>query len=214
MSVLSLCDLTTTSAIPWAKAGHDVYCVDIQHPPGTTSTPVGDGHIIRVGADLNTWQPPLGQPIAFVAAFPPCTDVAVSGARWFRAKGLAGLIQALTLVERCRTIAEATDAPWFLENPVSTISTYWRKPDHTFHPYEYGGYPGGAGDGYTKKTCLWTGGGFVMPDPDPIPLDPDTHNRIHHASPGPDRSNVRSATPVGFAQAVYQANRPAAEVTS
>lgn len=206
MIVLSLCDYTGTFARPWADAGHTVYCVDWQHPVGEER----DGNIVRVGADLNRWQPPLGEPVAFVAAFPPCTDLAVSGARWFKDKGLQALVDALQLVERCRAIAEASGAPWFLENPVSTISSYWRKPDHIFDPYEYGGYRGGQDDGYTKRTCLWSGGGFVMPAPRPIDLDPESHDRIHKAAPGPERANFRSATPAGFARAVFEANSPAA----
>jgi len=60
-------------------------------------------------------------------------------------------------------------------------------------------------DGYHKSTCLWTGGGFVMPDRRPIPFN-EFPNMIHHASPGPERANIRSVTPMGFAYAVYEAN--------
>jgi hypothetical protein len=60
-------------------------------------------------------------------------------------------------------------------------------------------------DGYHKSTCLWTGGGFVMPDRKPIPFN-EFPNMIHHASPGPERANVRSVTPMGFAYAVFAAN--------
>jgi hypothetical protein len=55
-----------------------------------------------------------------------------------------------------------------LENPVGVLSSYWRKPDHTFDPCDYGGYLNPAGDAYTKKTCLWTGGGFIMPGKKPV----------------------------------------------
>lgn len=203
--MLSLCDLTTVTAQPWADAGYLCYCIDLQHPAGETEV---SENIITVGTDIMEWVPPFGNEVVFVASFPPCTDVAVSGARWFKQKGLTGLIQALRLVDRCRRIAEASGAPWFLENPVSTISSYWRKPDHTFDPYEYGGYKGGNDDAYTKKTCLWTGNDFVMPGKKPIELDPDTHDRIHKMPPGPERANLRSQTPKGFAQAVFEANCP------
>lgn len=201
-AMLSLCDLTTVMCRPWADAGFTCYAVDVQHPDGETDD--GD-NIIRVGTDIMSWLPPR-EPIGFVAAFPPCTNLAVSGARWFRSKGLSGLIDGLRLVERCAQIAEWSGAPWFLENPISVIKSYWRDPDHYFDPYEYGGYEGGEEDGYTKRTCLWTGGGFVMPDPKPIELDEKTHDRIHKAAPSPERSNLRSATPRGFAQAVFEAN--------
>jgi hypothetical protein len=196
--MLSLCDRTGVMCRPWADAGYICLAVDIQHEPGVTI----DGNIWKVGADLRTWLPPLAD-YAFVAAFPPCTNLAVSGARWFRDKGLRGLIDGLELVERCADICEWSQAPWLLENPVSTISTYWREPDHTFHPWEYGGW-GEGDDGYTKQTCLWVGGGFTMPARKPVPItDP---NRIHHASPGPKRGDVRSITPTGFAYAVYVSN--------
>ncbi|MER2138203.1 MAG: hypothetical protein ABS909_10160, partial [Arthrobacter sp.] len=71
-------------------------------------------------------------------------------------------------------------------------------------PADYTAYE--AGDNYTKKTCLWTGGEFIMPQPakDPALGAPD--NRIHAAPPGPERANFRSATPMGFARAVFAAN--------
>lgn len=94
-------------------------------------------------------------------------------------------------------------APYMIENPVSTISTYWRKPDYTFHPYQYTGYC--AADNYTKKTCLWTGNGFVMPVPAMANLGPPD-DRIHKASGNPQRAMFRAATPAGFAQAVFEAN--------
>lgn len=202
-AALFLFDLTGTMAEPWAEAGYDCYCVDQQHPAGAQR----DGNIIRVGADIHRWMPPLGQPIAFVAAFPPCTHLAVSGARWFKGKGLYALADSIALFARAAEICEATGAPYLIENPVSTISSYWRKPDHTFHPHFFTRYE--PADNYTKKTCLWTGGGFVMPhryEADDLGT-PD--NRIHFASPGDDRANFRSATPRGFARAVFNANAPA-----
>jgi hypothetical protein len=57
------------------------YCVDILHPPGEQ----WQGNIIRVGADIRDWLPPF-RPIKILFVFPPCTHVAVSGARWFREK--------------------------------------------------------------------------------------------------------------------------------
>lgn len=62
-------------------------------------------------------------------------------------------------------------------------------------------------DGYHKSTCLWTGGGFVMPERRPIPFN-DRPNFIHMCPPGKERGNVRSVTPMGFAYAVYETNRP------
>lgn len=197
LRVLSLCDVTGNMVRPWYEAGHEVVTVDVQN--------IWQSPWLHLQNDLLLLKPEYGAEFDFVFAAPPCTDLAVSGSRWFSQKGLDKLIYALTVVNACRKICEQARVGWMLENPVSTISTYWRKPDYTFHPYEFGGYPGGEGDGYTKKTCLWTGGLFRMPEPRPIPLA-DDHDRIHKAPPGPERANFRSATPKGFARAVFEAN--------
>lgn len=162
--VLSLCDRTANMLKPWAQAGFRCIAVDLQHPGGSTFTEDG---IELVHADANNYLPPLGKYEA-VFAFPPCTHLAVSGARWFGDKGLGALADSIRLVESCRRICEWSEAPYMPENPISTLSTYWRKPDYKFDPCEYGGYLSPAGDAYTKKTCLWTGGGFVMPPKRPV----------------------------------------------
>jgi len=197
--VVSLFDLTGHMVEPWANAGFLCYCVDWQHAPGVSRK----GNIIRVGADVREWLPPYA-PVAILFAFPPCTDVAVSGARWFKDKKLGALIQALQNFDASVRLAEWTRAPYFIENPVSMVSSYWRKPDLTFDPCDYGGYLDPPGDAYTKKTCLWTGNGFVMPEPRPV--EPKDGSRMHKLPPSPQRANLRSATPRGFAQAVFEAN--------
>ena len=154
--VLSLCDRTGVMVEPWAEAGYKCVIVDLQHPPGETQL---NDMVTAVGCDLLNWLPPLAD-YAAVFAFPPCTNLAVSGARWFRGKGLSGLADGLRVVERCHQIAEWTGAPWLLENPVSTLATYWRKPDWSFDPCDFGGYStSNDKDAYTKKTCVWMGGG-------------------------------------------------------
>jgi hypothetical protein len=192
--VLSLFDLTGNMVKPWADAGYETLCVDIQ----------------RDGTDILRWLPPRRE-YKIVFAFPPCTNFAVSGARWFKDKGLAGLASAIELVERARDICEWCAAPWMIENPVGTLSTYWREPDHSFEPWHFASHE--PNDHYTKQTWLWTGNGFVMPEISPLFVGgpmfggagaPD--DRIHKAPPGPDRANFRSATPMGFAKAVFEAN--------
>lgn len=206
MSVmLSLCDRTGVMARPWAEAGYDAVAVDIQH----SIYPRTDRHgVMLVHGDVRTYLPPRAE-IAFVAAFPPCTDLSVSGAKHYRAKGLRRRAAAIDLVGACLDICEHLGAPYLIENPVGILSSHWRKPDHIFDPYEYGGYEGGQDDGYTKRTCLWVGNGFVMPDPKPIELA-DDHDRIHKAPPTEDRGDLRSVTPAGFARAVFEANHQAA----
>jgi hypothetical protein len=197
--VISLFDLTGNMVLPWAKAGYVCYCVDIQHPDGEHR----DGNIVRVGADVREWLPSFS-PVKILFAFPPCTDVAVSGARWFKDKGLGALVESLKLFDATVRLAEWTRAPYIIENPVSTISTYWRKPDYTFDPCDYGGYLSPPGDAYTKRTCLWTGNGFVMPKTRQVA--PAEGSRMHRLPPSPQRQSCRSETPKGFSQAVFEAN--------
>jgi hypothetical protein len=201
---LFLCSKTTNMAEPWLAAGYECWLVDIQHPAGEHH----DGRLVRVGADLRTWLPPR-RDYVFAFAFPPCTNQSVSGARWFREKGLAGLAAGIELVERSALICQWTEAPWGLEHPVSVVSSYWRKPDFTFHPWEYAGWlPEPEAENYTKKTCLWTGGGFVMPEPNPAAAP--HRNDIWRMPPSDDRGDLRSVTPRGFARAVWAANDPRA----
>lgn len=102
---------------------------------------------------------------------------------------------------------EASGAPYMIENPVSTISTYWRKPDHTYSPWEYSGYSSTPmDDNYTKKTCLWVGGGFVMPPKHADAALPPPDDRIHKASGGKNQAYVRSVTPKSFGRAVFLYN--------
>lgn len=195
--VLSLCDESGIMVQPWADAGYRCICVDL-----STKGERQDGLITYIGADVRSYLPPL-RSYAIVFAFPPCTDTAVSGAKHFRRKGLGRLVEALEVVESCRRICEWSETAWMLENPVSTVSTYWREPDFTFNPSDYAGYPGGEGDTYPKRTCVWSGNGFQMPHPKPLP---QTDTRIHSMGPGPERSRLRSKTPAGFARAVFEAN--------
>ncbi|MDW7555409.1 hypothetical protein D9623_33770 (plasmid) [Azospirillum brasilense] len=186
---------------PWIEAGYHAITVDLQ-PAAAMS---GRTHI---RADLTALHEDFAaqyEPAA-VFAFPPCTDLANSGARWFRDKGLAGLIGALRLVEQARLICEASGGPWMLENPMGQLSTYWRQPDHKFNPCDYAGYsPDPDEDSYTKLTCLWTGNGFRMPLPDRRPAAKGS--KMHLLPPGDDRADLRSVTPLGFAYAVFAANR-------
>jgi hypothetical protein len=197
--VVSLFDYTGNMVEPWAKAGFLCYCVDLQHPPGESR----EGNIIRVGADVREWLPPYG-PIKILFAFPPCTHVAVSGARWFQDKGLGSLVQALQLFDAAVRLAEWAKAPYMIENPVSTISTYWRKPDHVFNPCDYGGYFNPPIDAYSKRTCLWIGNRFRTPRFRGV--SPREGSRMHRMPPCKNRAQLRSVTPRGFAQAVFEAN--------
>jgi hypothetical protein len=185
---------------PWLEAGYGCWIVDLQHPRGITR----QGRLVRVGADVRIWLPPRRIYVA-AFAFPSCTDQAVSGARWFKDKGLAGLAQAVEAIERCRDILEWTGAPWMLENPVGTIASYWRKPDIYVHPWQFAGWNEDIErENYTKKTGLWVGGGFELPIVNAAPA-PHRHD-IHQMAPSDDRGDRRSITPSGFAKATFEAN--------
>jgi hypothetical protein len=205
--VISLCDLTLNGCLPWIDAGYDVFAVDPQH--GVTTTVDG---VTRFAGTIEDAMPAIGEiirtrDIAMVFGYPPCTDMAVSGSRWFESKRKADpqfQSKAAIVAEQCRTVGELSGAPYFVENPVSVLSSIFGKPNHKFSPFEYTTYE--PADNYTKKTCLWTGGGFVMPAPDRDMSLGEPDDRIHKAPPGPDRMNFRSATPMGFARAVFAAN--------
>lgn len=202
--VISLYDKTGNMVRPWADAGYTCYIVDIQHRHGMHDA---GGGIVTIGADIrNGWIPPreIIDRIAAAFAFPPCDHLSVSGARWFKGKGLRKLALSIDLFATAAELCEWLAVPYMIENPVSTISTYWRKCDFVFNPHEFTLLE--PSDNYTKKTCLWTGGGFVMPESckDFTLGKPD--DRIHKCAPGAERHNIRSATPMGFAKAVFRAN--------
>jgi hypothetical protein len=197
-AAIFLCSKTPIMAQPWADAGVECYCVDIQHSI-RRSTSTGKLHF--VWGDARSWCPPEGLDILFVAAFPPCTHVAVSGARDFETKGGNMLRDALETFEACRTVAAWSGAPYMIENPVGVLSSipHIGKPDHYFDPCDYG-------DPWTKKTCLWVGNGFRMPTKTPV--EATEGSRMHKMAPGVDRADRRSETPPGFALAAFLANAP------
>ena len=208
MIAVSLFDKTGAMLEPWHEAGFECWALDVQHQFNYDNGGVTEvkPNFYKLHYDLSRpWMPPFSKDkIAFVSAFPPCDHLAVSGARWFKGKGLRKLAQSIELFATAAEFCEWANAPYLIENPVSNISSHWRKPDHNFHPWHFTGYE--SKDNYTKKTCLWTGGGFMMPEPDIDNELGEPDNRIHACPPGPERANFRSMTPKGFAKAVYIAN--------
>lgn len=207
--VISLFDATGNMVKPWMAEGYTCWIVDISHSGHTTA-----GNLHRVHADLTRpWLPPVDRSdIAFISAFPPCDHLATSGARWFKGKGLRSLAHSVSLFATAAELCEWSGAPYMIENPISTMSTYWREPDYIFDPFHFAGYS--RSDNYTKKTCVWSGGGFVMPEEylDPNLTAPD-EQYIHMAGESKGRKMQRSATPLGFAMAVHKANRLDRNVT-
>ena len=236
--VISLYDFTGEALKPWAEAGYTCYAFDIQHPPeGHTTDFWGLGSIHYRHADLHNYETIVnlkhtfeGVNVVFGMAFPVCTDMAVSGAAHFKRKAKVDplfQIKAVSHAMRCGELFDALGVPYFVENPVSVLATKWRKPDHNFHPYEYGGYIHddqaehprwpeyiAPKDAYPKKTCLWTGGGFTMPERKPVPV-PEGYSTQHKKLGGKSQrtKDIRSATPRGFAKAVYEFNSKTVEET-
>ena len=234
--VVSLYDFTGEAVRPWALAGYECHIYDIQHPYGPHKQRVGS-----MGGSITTHRKDLHRPetfegllsefrnktVAFGMAFPVCTDLAVSGAAWFAKKAKENphfQTEAVGYAKDCAGFFDALGVPYFVENPVSVLSTKWRKPDYSFHPYEYGGYiPDSKAehprwpeyiapyDAYKKKTCLWTGGGFKMPNKSPVASEAYHGNgysttMMKLGGKSQRTKDIRSATPRGFAQAVLEAN--------
>jgi hypothetical protein len=229
-----LFDVTGLMALPWAKAGYQCYCFDGQHPTGVSTSNLHP-NIINIGMwfsneitgdisllDVDKIKSFTGDDVSFVFGFPECTHLAVSGAAHFASKRDNNPFfqdEAMVLVHLTRLVGVSCECKWAFENPVSVISTKWRKPDFKFDPFEYGGYLAEndkhpmypeyikGRDAYPKKTCIWAGNGFVMPDKRPVDVVPgysDQHNKLGGRSL--KTKNIRSATPRGFAQAVFEAN--------
>jgi hypothetical protein len=228
-----LFDYTGIMAKPWAEAGYLCYCFDGQHPKGVTPGPhknilnVGmwfddDGVYDFNGDDIERIRAITGGDISFLFGFPECTQLAVSGAAHFEKKRKLDprfQFKAMQLVYLVKNLGNDLGCAWGLENPISVIASMWRKPDYYFHPHEYGGYlpiddihptyPDyiKPRDAYPKKTCIWGGNGFVMPEKRPVYVDPgfsDQHKKLGGRSL--KTKNIRSATPRGFTQAAFESN--------
>lgn len=209
-TIISLCDYTGIFTKPWRDAGYHAIHIDPQRE--------SNGTIIEMMPAIR--EAVLSGSVAFVAGFPPCTDLAVSGAAHFKNKAKKDKhfqAKAALIAEQCRMIGEMSGAPWFFENPISVLSSIMGKPNHKFDPYQYGGYlPEGdthpewpeyikPRDAYPKKTCLWSGNGFEMPKIKEVLVMAgysDQHNKLGGKSLR--TKNIRSATPRGFAQAVFE----------
>ena len=119
---------------------------------------------------------------------PPCTHLAVSGARWFKDK----VVEQAEALEFVRLLLSAPIDRIALENPVSILSTRIRKPDQVIQPWQFG-------HGETKATCLWLKN---LPKLVPTQVVDGREARVHRMPPGPDRWRERSRTFAGIADAM------------
>lgn len=178
MRVLVGCEFSGTVREAFRRRGHDAWSCDL------LPTEVDGPHLQCDLLDVldDGWD---------LAIFhPPCTHLAVSGARWF-AKKRGEQRDALEFVRR---LMAARIPRWCLENPVSIISTAVRKPDQIIQPWQFG-------HGETKATCLWLQG---LPPLRPTKIVDGRSARVHRLPPGPDRWKLRSLTYRGVAEAMAE----------
>jgi len=176
--VAVLCEFSGTVRDAFIKAGHDAISCDLL--PSDSLGP----HIIGDIQEQDWSQYDL------IIAHPPCTHLAVSGARWFKDKQEEQK-EALSFVQwimdlPCPRIA--------LENPISVISSRIKKPTQIIHPWQFG-------HGETKATCLWLKG---LPKLTPTDIVEGRHPAVHKMAPSPDRWKKRSLTYPGIAAAMAQ----------
>lgn len=165
-SALSV-DLLPTEQLGWHFQG------DIRTVLGAAGRSLGDG-----------WTPDL------MIAHPPCTHLAVSGARWFKEKEQEQK-EALNFVRMLLTAPVPRIA---LENPISVISSKIRKPDQIIQPWMFG-------HGETKATCLWLQN---LPKLKPTNIVAGREGRVWKLGPSPDRWKERSRTLQGIAEAMAE----------
>ena len=122
--------------------------------------------------------------------FYPCTNMAVSGARWFKDR----MRLQERDVENFKRLYNCSIPKVAGENPVSVLSTKFRKPDQIIQPWQFG-------HGEIKATCLWL---KKLPKLKPTAIVDGRKNRVHHESPGPERWKNRSRTLPGIANAMAE----------
>jgi hypothetical protein len=178
--VLVACEFSGSVRDAFAARGHDAWSCDILESESPGQHLVEDA--LYAAYHMGPWD--------MMIAFPPCTHLCVSGARWFKNKQKEQA-DALRFVE----LLLAAPIPRIaLENPIGVISTRIRKPDQIIQPWQFG-------HGETKSTCLWLQG---LPKLVPTNIVDGRANRIHRMPPGPDRAKERSRTYAGIAQAMAE----------
>lgn len=188
MRVLVACEFSGIVRDAFIARGHDAISADLLDTERPGPHFIGDVRTILRADDF--WSRALAWgPWDLLIAHPPCTDLAVSGARWFKDKGPERIDAALAFVQ---ALMDAPVPRIAIENPVSIISSRIRKPDQIIQPWMFG-HP------ETKATCLWLKG---LPPLVPTNIVDGRTPRVHHASPGPDRWKERSRTLQGIADAM------------
>lgn len=189
MRVLVACEFSGIVRDAFRALGHNAWSLDLLD----TETP---GPHIK--ADITQYLT-LGSAWDLMIAHPPCTHLAVSGARWFKGKRQEQE-EALKLVH---LLLEAPIPRIALENPISIISTRIRKPNQIIQPWQFG-HP------ESKATCLWLKGlpkltpTNILPTPAGGRWGNQTPSGQNKLGPSPDRWKQRSKTYLGIARAMAQ----------
>ena len=176
MKVLIACEYSGTVRDAFLNLGHDALSCDLL--PTDKKGPHYQGNVLDILFD--GWD--------LMIAHPPCTHLAVSGARWFKEK----VSEQLEALEFVRLLLNAPIQKIALENPISIISTKIRKPDQIIQPWQFG-------HGETKATCLWLKN---LPKLVPTNIVDGRDNRIHKMPPSEIRWKLRSTTYQGIADAM------------
>lgn len=178
MKVLIACEYSGTVRDAFIKHGHDAISCDLL--PTDNPGPHYQGDVLDIIND--GWD--------LMIAHPPCTHLAVSGARWFKDKKIE---QELALVF-VKNLLSAPIEKIALENPISIISSKIKKPNQIIQPWQFG-------HGETKATCLWLKN---LPYLVPTNIVDGREARIHKLPPSPDRWKIRSKTFQGIADAMAE----------
>ena len=178
MKILVACEFSGAVRDAFAARGHDAWSCDLL--PSETPGNHIQGDVLEILSD--GWD--------LMIAHPPCTHLAVSGARWFVEKRT----EQAEALEFVRSLMAAPIAKIAIENPISIISSRIRKPDQIIQPWQFG-------HGETKATCLWLKG---LPLLQPTNIVDGRLARVHKMPPGPDRWRERSRTFAGIAAAMAE----------
>jgi site-specific DNA-cytosine methylase len=195
MRVLVACEYSGRVREAFRRRGHDAWSCDLLDSE--------DNSRHHIKGDVLSFFTGMSEPWDLIIAHPPCTDLAVSGARHFQEKIADGRQQrALDFVQ---ALMDAPCERIAIENPISVISSKIRKPDQIIQPWMFG-HP------ETKSTCLWLKGlPKLVPNDDAehvrahmMTLPVSERNRVHHMPPGPERWKERSRTYLGIAEAMAE----------
>lgn len=185
LNVLVACEFSGVVRDAFAARGHFAVSCDLL--PSETPGHHYEGDV----RDLLAQVPRVGDEFwDLMIAHPPCTHLAVSGARHFAAKQASGVQEEA--LEFVRTLLDAPIPMIALENPISIISSRIRKPDQIIQPWQFG-------HGETKATCLWLKN---LPKLVPTNIVEGREARVHRMPPGPNRWKERSRTFEGIARAM------------